>query len=425
MRTAQNLLTRTAKPTTPASKTGRVISGRPLTQQHISQRSRIVARCPNASRKGYNMIHWTSKRVVLTTALLLTVAACKTDEPTAPTNVIRPVLSTVVADVETIREAVYPGRAQAVRELNIAFEVDGKILTRFADVGTIIEKGDVLATLDPEPYLARVRALEGQRAALIATLENAETELARREQLVKNNHVAQARVDDQIALVRSTKANIEAIEGSLDEARLALGYTTLTAPFDGTVSETFAEQFQNTAAGQPILRILDTSRIEMEISVPESLISLEPYVQNVDVEFSSLPDMTFSAQIARVGNEASLSTRTYPVTIVMDQNPDAKIHPGMAGHATAQVKLPESFNDTGILVPAGAVFSPNSAAPNDTFVWSIDPATNTVSATPVVVKSFVDRGLLVSGITPGTRIATAGANTLTEGQEVSLIEQGE
>ena len=351
------------------------------------------------------------------------VSGCKEEETSAAP--VRPVLSMVIADIEAVRLATYPGRAEAVREVNIAFEVPGKVLARPVDVGTQVKAGDVLATIDPDPYAARVRALEGQRNALKANLTNAKIELERREKLVENNHIARARVDDQVALVKATEANIEATEGQLDEARLNLGYTTLVAPFDGAISATYIEQFQNVIAGQPIVRVLDTSRIEMELAVPENFINLEPYVEGIEVEFSSLPGLKIPATVARVGNEASAATRTYPVTIVMEQPEGGTIQPGMAGRATAKAKLPEELDYVGIHVPSSAVFSPNSQAPEDTFVWVIDPETLSVTATPVTVKSFTDRGYLVSGLEPGTRIAIAGANTLTEGQTVALADGGE
>ncbi|WP_170783397.1 efflux RND transporter periplasmic adaptor subunit [Ruegeria lacuscaerulensis] len=380
----------------------------------------------NLRKKKAIRMSFSGRRIFQLPALtLLALAACREEEVSKTELPPRPVLSIVVADVESVRQATYPGRAQAVREVNIAFEVPGKILARPSDVGTTVKQGDVLAALDSDPYVARVHALEGQRAALVATLENAKTELTRREQLAQNDFVAQARVDDQIALVRATEFNIDAVEGQLDEARLNLGYTTLEAPFDGAVSNTYAERFQNVTAGQPVLRLLDTSRIEMEIAVPESLINLEEYVEAIEVEYASLPGVKIEAQIARVGNEASESTRTYPVTIVMEQPEGAEIQPGMAGRATALVRLPEDYAQTGIQVPASAVFSPNTSSGDEAFVWVIDPETSTVSATPVTVTSFADRGLLVTGLEPGARIATAGVNTLQEGQEVLLPKVGE
>lgn len=362
---------------------------------------------------------------ILASLALLALAGCDEEEKTDAGPIIRPVLSTVIGDVEAIRLASYPGRAIAVQELNIAFQVSGKMLARPVDVGSQVTAGSVLATLDPAPFRAQIRALEGQRASLIATLENARVELGRQEKLLEKEFASQAAVDNQEAVVKATAANLEAVEGSLDSARLNLEYATIIAPFEATVADTFVESFQTVTARQPVMRILDTSRIKMEIAIPETLINLEPFVETIEVEFASLPGQKIPAEIIHVGREASPSTRTYPVTIRMDQPEGAPIQPGMAGKATATVRLPEDWSQNGIQVPAAAVFSPNKAKPDETFVWVVDQQALTVSARAVTVRSFAERGLLVDGLDAGDRIVTAGANSLTEGQQVRLFGEEE
>ena len=96
------------------------------------------------------------------------------------------------------------------------------------------------------------------------------------------------------------------------------------------MAATYVDNFQNVIAKQRILRLLDTSQIEMEVSVPEALIGLEPYVTDIRVRFKPFPDVEISARIKEISNEASITTRTYPVTIVMDQPEGAEIKPGMA-----------------------------------------------------------------------------------------------
>ena len=361
--------------------------------------------------------------VVLTTATAFLVSACEEETAETIEPIVRPVISIIVADVERFRTDRYPGRARAVREVNIGFEVSGKIIKRPVDVGSTVKQGDVMATLDPSPYVARIRALEGERAALEAALSNAETELDRREKLLVKEFVSQARVDDQIMLVRAAEAKIEAVDGALDAARLNLGYTNIEAPFDGTISEVFAENFQNVLAKQPVLRLLDTSRIEMVVSVPESLIGLAPYVKAVTVTFSSLPGLEIPAKVTNVGTEASQTTRTYPVTILMDQPDGGKIQPGMAGTVAATVELPPDWTKSGIEVPIAAVFSPNDETPDQSFVWIVDEATETVSRKPVGLISMGERGLLVSGLDAGDRIVIAGVSFLTGGQKVRILPE--
>jgi len=177
--------------------------------------------------------------VVILSAILVAsmLSACDQQTDDAPAPVVRPVISMVIGDVERMRTDSLPGRAKAVREINAGFEVPGRLITRPVDVGSVVRQGDVLATLDPAPFVARIRALEGERTALEATLLNAQTELGRRQKLLESDFVSEANVDNQIMLVRAAEAKIEAIDGALDAARVDLGYTTLEAPFDGTISE--------------------------------------------------------------------------------------------------------------------------------------------------------------------------------------------
>ena len=362
----------------------------------------------------------TGVAAILAVASVMLTGCFEEEEAEATEKPVRPVLSMVVGDVERFRTDSYPGRAKAVREVNVSFEVSGRMITRPVDVGSTVRAGDILGTVDPEPYLARIRTIEGERAALVAALANAETELARREKLLERDFVSQANVDDQAMVVDAAIAKIDATDGLLDAARLNLGYTELAAPFDGGISEVFADNFQNIIEKQPVMRLLDTSQIEMDVGVPEDLIGLASYVEEINVTFSSLPGVTVPAEIVKVGSEASLTTRTYPVTIQMEQPDGTTIQPGMAGKATARVRLPDNWAESGVEVPSASVFSPDGEGADNTFIWVINDETNTVSSKPVNVVSVGARGLMVQGLDAGDRIVIAGAKVITEGQEVRI-----
>jgi len=257
---------------------------------------------------------------------------------------------------------------------------------------------------------------------LAAALANAETELSRRERLFEQGHIAQANVDDQVMLVDAALAKIEATDGLLDAARLNLSYTQMTAPFSGVISQKFADNFQNVVAKQPVLRLLDTSRIEMEVAVPESLIGLADYVEEVSVSFTSLPGMNVPATIARIGSEASLMTRTYPVTLVMEQPDGAPIQAGMAGFASGRVRLPSDWGEAGVVIPTSAVFTPTASEASTSHVWVIDEPSMSVKSHPIEILRAVAQGFLVDGLSKGDRIVTAGVNMLVEGQQVRLLD---
>ncbi|MGI9412287.1 MAG: efflux RND transporter periplasmic adaptor subunit, partial [Hyphomicrobiales bacterium] len=185
------------------------------------------------------------------------------DEAPPPEVPVRPVVSMIVGDAERFRTDVYPGRAKATQEINVAFEVSGKMVERRVSVGDKVKEGDVLAVLEPDRFEAEVKRLTADLAAAEARVVNTQQQLERQEKLLKEGFSPQARVDTLTSAARQARAQFAALEAAISRAKLELSYTTVAAPFDGTVSETFVENFQNVIAKQPILRLLDTSQIEM------------------------------------------------------------------------------------------------------------------------------------------------------------------
>jgi RND family efflux transporter MFP subunit len=359
-----------------------------------------------------------------TAALCMAIAAlflAGCEEKAPPEKPIRPVISMVVGDIERIRTDVYPGRAKATQEVNISFEVSGKVLERRVNVGDTVKTGDVLAVLEPDRFEAEVKRLKADRTAALAQLENAEKQLARHEELLLKGFTPQARVDERRAAERSARAKAASIRAAIDRAELDLTHTSVMAPFDGTVSETFVENFQNVVAKQPVLRLLDTSQIEMTVNVPEALIGLAPHVKEILVSFKTLPGVEIPAKIKEISNEASLTTRTYPVTIIMDQPEGAHIKPGMAGEAKAVVQLPGDWAKKGIAVPAAALFSPDDAKTDKVFVWVVNETDKSVQRRQVQVVATARRGVLITGIEAKERIVVAGVSFLNDGQKVRIL----
>jgi len=351
----------------------------------------------------------------------LVLAGCEEQIPAeAP---VRPVISMVVGDVESFRSETYPGRATATQEINVSFEVSGKMIERRANTGDQVKSGDVLAVLESDRFEARVRRLKAEKSAAQGQLVNAENQLKRQEELLSQGFATQARVDRNKAALRTARGKVNALQAAIENAEIDLSHTTVTAPFDGTVSETFAENFQNVVAKQRILRLLDTSQIEMVVSVPEDKIGLARHVTKILVSFKTLPGVEILAKIKEISNEASLTTRTYPVTIVMDQPQGAEIKPGMAGEAKGFVQLPDEWIQKGIEIPASALFSPDDTKTSQVFVWVINEAESTVKRRQIQVVATSKRGMLIKGVKPKERIVTAGVSFLSDGQKIRILSK--
>jgi RND family efflux transporter MFP subunit len=224
-------------------------------------------------------------------------------------------------------------------------------------------------------------------------------------------------------VAESSGAEIRSLQATVASAKDKLRYTYLKAPFHGIISATYVENFEDVKAKQPIARLIDHSQIEMIVNIPETLISHADYLKAAGkvlrVRFDPFPGREIEAQVKEIGKEASKTTRTYPVTLIMDQPEDIKILPGMAGNSASTAPPPGNQGQSPIVIPETAVFSSDG---NKTYVWIIDEKSQKVSKREVKSGKLLSSGITIrEGIEPGEWIATAGVHYLKEGQQVRIL----
>jgi RND family efflux transporter MFP subunit len=343
-------------------------------------------------------------------------------EPPPVEDVPRPVRTMLVGDAGAIEGRSFPGRASAAQVVNLSFRVSGPLITLPVNVGDVVATGDLLARMDPRDYETRVRNAEGQLQRAQANAERAKADLNRALGIQKSDPgaISQAVIDRAREAQAIARADITALQATLSGATDELADTYLTAPFDGVIVATHVENHEYVQAQQPIARLLDQSRVEFVVNVPETLISLVGQVQNIQVEFDALPGVEIPAQIKEIGTEASASTRTFPVTLIMDQPEGATVLPGMAGSASGYMADDSIDREVPIVVPAHALFSPVEGQAD--YVWVVTPSDNTVEQRQVELGLLTSLGVTVtSGLQPGERIATAGVHFLREDQTVRPV----
>lgn len=325
------------------------------------------------------------------------------EEKTKP-EIIRPVKAIKLERAAGFGGNKYPGRAEATTELNLGFEVSGTIKKRPVDKGDMVKKGQLLAVLDLRDFKNEVDFAVAERNRNVAYRN-------RIAEALKSNAVSRQDLTDANARLEQSRAAVRIKQKAFEDAHI-------TAPWEGTVSWTYKEAGQRVQARENVLRLLDISRIEFTVDVPEQIIPNMEYVKDITITFDAFPDRTIPARIKEIGTEASAGTRTFPVTLIFDQLADIKILPGMAGTATGDPSdIPGTAAENEFLLPVDAFFTPDGKT---TKVWVIDEATMTVKAHEVTRGKLTARGQYTKGLQEGMQVAAAGANTLREGQKVTI-----
>lgn len=413
---------------------------------------------------------WQSLLICLATTL---ACGCKTE---TETSIVRPVRAIKVGDVAGFNALSFPGRAKAADEVNLAFRVSGELDSLPIDIGMKVNQGDLLGRLDQRDFEAAVssrradleqavakldamkiarpeeiRRLEAEVREAEAVLALAKTEYERNVASNKKlaGSVAQSVVDrskgglDRSAAmldqakeslliaregarledIRSQEAEVQSFQAKLTKTENDLGYTKLTAPFVGTIAGKYVENFQAVQAGAVVCRLLGTSKIEIIIDVSEGKIGLAPYVKDIVCIFDAFPDVPIlGAKITEIGTEASATTRTYSLTLSMDQ-PDpstgATILPGMAGRVSGTAQINEEIQAEGFVIPESAIFEGDDGQKH---VWLIDEDQMEAHLSdPVTPGQLSPLGVRVKGIQPGQWVAIAGVHYIEEGQPLRIL----
>ena len=340
--------------------------------------------------------------ILLITSAPLLMVGCGQSEP--PKEYIRPVKAIKLGDHRGLSQRTFPGKAEPVEEVNLGFEVPGIVIERPVNKGDKVKMGQLLARLDPRDFQNEINAS-------IAERNRARAYRDRIAEALKANAVAKQELTDAQARLDQAQAALKIKQKALEDANIV-------APFDGVIAATFVENFQRVAAKQEVVRLLDITQIEMTVDVPESLISIAPLIDEVKIVFDAFPDHTILGRIKEIGTEASQTTRTYPVTVIMDQPEDIEILPGMAAKVSGQRPATELVEVTSFNIPVSAVFE----AEGKSFVWVIDENDMTVHRREIGADSLTNAGVQVSrGLKAGEWIAIAGVHFLREGQKIRFM----
>lgn len=352
-----------------------------------------------------------SALVSLALACALLLAACGNGDEAG--EVARPAMVEQPQPAGAGFEA-YPGDVRARHEPVLAFRVGGKIAKRHVDAGARVRRGQVLAELDPEDLRLQVAAARAQLAAAEANLATARAERDRYRNMLERKLVSQSLYDAQQNAYQAAEAQVGTVRAQLDVSRNQAEYAQLRAPADGVIAARHAEAGQVVAAGQSIFTLAEDGEREIAISLPEQRIRNFSVGQAVLVELWSDSGKRVPGRIRELVPAADALTRTYAARVSFDADASgaelgqsARVYAGQPGEAALSVPLAAVTGEAG-----------------GHHVWVVDPASQHLRRTPVVVGPYGEtRVTVLSGLAPQDWVVVAGVHLLREGQVVRPVDR--
>jgi multidrug efflux system membrane fusion protein len=289
--------------------------------------------------------------------------------------------------------------------------------------GQLVRQGEMIAEIDPRPYEAAVRQMEGNLRRDQALLADAKLDLNRYEGLVKEDSIAVQQLDTQRALVDQYEGTIEADQGQLQTAKVNLIYTRIVSPVNGRVGLRQVDQGNYVTPGDAngIVVINQVQPITVIFPIPEDNVpALNRRLHEGGALEVDAYDRTNSAKLAQgklltLDNQIDTTTGTVKLRALFD-NADGALFPNQF----VNIQLLQEVLRNQVIMPNSAV---RRGAPNGvvtTFVYVLK-SDDTVSVRPVTL-GVVDgeRAAVAAGLEAGERVVTEGGDRLRDGAKVLL-----
>jgi HlyD family secretion protein len=290
-----------------------------------------------------------------------------------------PEYQTVIAERGNVVSRVSTsGSLQAVVTVEVGSQVSGRIQALFADFNSPVQKGQLIAKIDPSLFGAAVVSAEANVTAaranvtrLTVTAEDAERQAKRAVGVFEQRLISETERDNAVATARSARAGVDQAVGqlaqaraSLEQARTNLRYTDILSPTDGVVISRAVNVGQTVAASlsAPVIFTIaqDLRKMEVHTNVAESDIGRLKPGMRVTFTVDAYPGEPFRGSIRDIRNAPQVvqNVVTYDAVIDVD-NPDLKLKPGM----TATVSVTTDRRRDVIFVPNTALrFRPEGAS---------------------------------------------------------------
>lgn len=330
------------------------------------------------------------------------------------------VATAATADVPVTLDAL--GTVTPAATVTVRPQVSGVLANVYFSEGQMVQKGQVLAQIDPRPFQATLTQAQGQLQQNQAQLASARVTLTRYETLQQQDSIAVQQVDTQRALVQQLEGAVTANRGAVQAAQLNLGFARIVAPASGRIGLRVVDAGNYIAAGDAggIAVITTVTPIDIEFTVPQA-------------QIGPIQQRAYSGERLQVLALDTTRTQTLDTGVFSTLNNQID---GTTGTVKGKARFP---NVSGALFPSqfvnirmtletlkDAVTVPSTAVrqnANASFVWIVGDDSKVSQRTVVTGVATTTTVVVTSGLKAGEKVITEGGDRLTQGALVTVAGQ--
>lgn len=309
------------------------------------------------------------------------------------------------------------GKVESIQTAYISTKLMGTITGMNVKLGDRVKKGQVLATISDEDIRAKRSQVDAMIDEAEANFNNAQKDMERFEALYKQKSATAKELDNISLQYSSAKARLQSARQMRNELNATMRYSTLTAPFDGIITQKNAEAGTMASPGMPLLAVEQSGKLQVNASIPESDINTIKIGTEAMVNIKS-SGKKFTGKITEINPSSQFSGGQYMARIDIPASEAGGIYSGMFVNVFIPINnqsTKDSIADA-IMIPLSSLVKKEQL----TGIYTISSNNTALLRLVRVGKTYGDKVEIISGLGKNEKYITSADGNLFNGAPVAL-----